>query len=44
MPLQAANYYGEIRSNLEKQGKSIGGNDLWIAAHACRLIYYCNQQ
>lgn len=37
MPVQAASYYGEIRSNLEKQGKSIGGNDLWIAAHALSL-------
>ncbi len=27
-------YYGDIRSKLEKQGKIIGNNDLWIAAHA----------
>jgi len=27
-------YYGEIRSKLEKQGRIIGNNDLWIAAHA----------
>lgn len=27
-------YYGKIRSKLEKQGKLIGNNDLWIAAHA----------
>lgn len=27
-------YYGSIRSTLEKQGKIIGNNDLWIAAHA----------
>lgn len=27
-------YYGRIRSKLEKQGKLIGNNDLWIAAHA----------
>lgn len=37
MPLEAAKYYGEIRSKLEKQGKPIGGNDLWIAAHALSL-------
>lgn len=27
-------YYGTIRSTLEQQGKLIGNNDLWIAAHA----------
>ena len=27
-------HYGRIRSKLEKQGKLIGNNDLWIAAHA----------
>ena len=27
-------YYGRIRSKLEKKGKLIGNNDLWIAAHA----------
>ncbi len=34
MPINAAKYYGEIRSKLEQQGKIIGGNDLWIASHA----------
>lgn len=29
--------YGEIRSMLEKKGKPIGNNDLWIAAHAMSL-------
>lgn len=29
--------YGEIRSNLEQRGEIIGGNDLWIAAHARTL-------
>ncbi len=29
-----ANYYGSIRSTLEKAGTPIGSNDLWIAAHA----------
>lgn len=37
MPTQAAKLYGEIRSKLEKQGKPIGANDLWIAAHALAL-------
>ncbi len=37
LPLNSAKIYGEIRSNLEKQGKPIGQNDLWIAAHALAL-------
>jgi len=32
-----AKAYGSIRSSLEKQGNIIGGNDLWIAAHALTL-------
>ncbi len=31
---KAAQHYGSIRSALEKQGKTIGVNDLHIAAHA----------
>lgn len=33
-------HYGAIRADLERRGKIIGNNDLWIAAHACasRLI------
>ena len=27
-------HYGRIRSDLQRQGKPIGPNDLWIAAHA----------
>lgn len=34
MPIRAAKFYGEFRSHLEKQGKIIGNNDLWIASHA----------
>jgi tRNA(fMet)-specific endonuclease VapC len=34
MPGEAAATYGEIRAALEMQGQLIGGNDLWIAAHA----------
>ena len=30
----ASNYYGKIRSNLEKQGNVIGPLDMLIAAHA----------
>ena len=33
----AAQAYGEIRATLEKQGRVIGNNDLWIAAHAVTL-------
>lgn len=34
MPTQAAEEYGRLRAHLEDTGKPIGGNDLWIAAHA----------
>lgn len=36
MPLteSAAQHYGQIRAELQKQGQPIGNNDLWIAAHA----------
>ena len=30
-------FYGKIRDTLEKQGKIIGNNDLWIAAHTLSL-------
>lgn len=34
IPETAGNTYGSIRATLESQGRSIGNNDLWIAAHA----------
>ena len=34
MPWEAAATYGEIRAALEMHGQLVGGNDLWIAAHA----------
>jgi tRNA(fMet)-specific endonuclease VapC len=34
MPENAGNEYGVIRASLESEGKPIGNNDLWIAAHA----------
>ena len=37
MTLNAAEHYGEIQHTLQKQGKIIGNNDLWIAAHALAL-------
>lgn len=33
----AGQAYGEIRARLEQQGRLIGNNDLWIAAHAVSL-------
>ena len=32
-----AEYYGRLRCELERQGKPIGTNDLWIAAHCLQL-------
>jgi len=37
LPSTAAREYGEIRARLEARGETIGGNDLWIAAHAKAL-------
>jgi len=37
LSIEVATAYGNIRSTLEKQGNIIGGNDLWIAAHALTL-------
>jgi tRNA(fMet)-specific endonuclease VapC len=34
---EVAEHYGEIRAILEKKGKPIGNNDLWIASHARAL-------
>lgn len=31
---EAGRIYGALRSQLERSGEMIGGNDLWIAAHA----------
>jgi tRNA(fMet)-specific endonuclease VapC len=33
----ASQTYGMIRAALEKQGRVIGNNDLWIAAHAMAM-------
>jgi len=35
--LAAAQEYGRIREELERVGRPIGNNDLWIAAHASAL-------
>ena len=34
LPMNTVDHYANIRASLEKQGKVIGNNDLWIAAHA----------
>jgi tRNA(fMet)-specific endonuclease VapC len=34
LPTEAAEEYGATRAALERKGTPIGGNDLWIAAHA----------
>lgn len=34
MPVAAGDHHGEQRRRLEAAGEMIGGNDLWIAAHA----------
>ena len=46
LPLDAAGYYADIRHALEAKGTPIGGNDLWIAAHAqaSGLILVTNNQ
>lgn len=31
---KVAEYYGQIRADLQQRGLIIGNNDLWIAAHA----------
>ena len=33
----ASQVYGKIRAELEAQGRVIGNNDLWIAAHAMAM-------
>lgn len=37
MSTEVSKHYGLIRSKLERTGKVIGNNDLWIAAHALAL-------
>jgi tRNA(fMet)-specific endonuclease VapC len=34
LPAEAAQHYGQTRAHLASSGTPIGGNDLWIAAHA----------
>jgi tRNA(fMet)-specific endonuclease VapC len=34
LPPKAGDRYGDLLAELERSGSIIGGNDLWIAAHA----------
>jgi tRNA(fMet)-specific endonuclease VapC len=34
MEIEVAHRYAGLRWELERRGERIGGNDLWIAAHA----------
>ena len=34
LAMEVGLHYGDIRATLERAGKPIGNNDLWIAAHA----------
>ncbi len=34
LPTDAAQHYAQLRAQLESKGTPIGGNDMWIAAHA----------
>lgn len=46
LPEGAADQYGAIRALLESRGETIGGNDLWIAAHAkcANLVLVTNNE
>lgn len=37
LSIEVSKYYASIRADLERQGKLIGNNDLWIAAHSMAL-------
>ena len=39
LTLETAKAYGSIRADLERSGRLIGGNDLWIAAQAIEHNY-----
>ena len=43
---EVAEVYGKVRAELERRGELIGGNDMWIAAHAlaARLVLVTNNE
>ena len=46
LPMDAGRSYGALRAELEADGRVIGNNDLWIAAHAkaAKLILVTNNE
>jgi len=46
LPPRAGDRYGDLLAELERNGSIIGGNDLWIAAHALaeNLILVTNNE
>jgi tRNA(fMet)-specific endonuclease VapC len=46
LPADAGRSYGALRAELETDGRMIGNNDLWIAAHAkaAKLILVTNNE
>ena len=46
LPADAGRSYGALRADLETDGRVIGNNDLWIAAHAkaAKLILVTNNE
>jgi tRNA(fMet)-specific endonuclease VapC len=46
LPVDAGRSYGVLRAELETDGRVIGNNDLWIAAHAkaAKLILVTNNE
>ena len=46
LPADAGRSYGALRAELETDGRVIGNNDLWIAAHAkaAKLIMVTNNE
>jgi tRNA(fMet)-specific endonuclease VapC len=46
LPADTGIAYGKFRATLEKAGQIIGGNDLWIAAHAfaAELVVVTNNE
>jgi tRNA(fMet)-specific endonuclease VapC len=46
LPVDAGRSYGALRAELEANGRMIGNNDLWIAAHAkaAKLILVTNNE
>ena len=46
LPADAGYSYGAVRAELEAEGRMIGNNDLWIAAHAkaAKLVLVTNNE